>query len=253
MWIVRLALRRPYTFIVASILILILGPVAILRTPTDIFPNIDIPVVSVLWQYNGLAPEEMSSRIVYPYERTLTTTVNNISHIDSQSWSGRAIVKIYFQPGVDVGNAVAQITAVSQTAVRQLPPGTTPPLVIQYNASTVPILQLALSGQGLSEQQLGDLGQNFVRTALVTLPGVAVPFPYGGKTRQVEVDLNPTQLQARGLSPADIVNAINAQNVIVPAGTAKIGTFEYQVGMNGAAGTIQELNDLPIETVNNST
>jgi len=235
MWIVRLALRRPYTFIVASILILILGPVAILRTPTDIFPNIDIPVVSVLWNYNGLAPDEMSSRIVYPYERTLTTTVNNIEHIDSQSWSGRAIVKIYFQPGVDIGNAVAQVTAVSQTAVRQLPPGTTPPLVIQYNASTVPILQLALSGIGLSEQQLGDLGQTFVRTALVTIPGVAVPYPYGGKQRQVEVDLNPEQLQARGLSPVDIVNTIAAQNLVLPAGTAKIGTFEYQVGMNGSA------------------
>jgi CzcA family heavy metal efflux pump len=253
MWIVRLALRRPYTFVVASILILILGPVAILRTPTDIFPSIDIPIVSVLWQYNGLAPEEMSERIVYPYERTLTTVVNNIAHIDSQSWSGRSIVKISFQPGTDIGNAVAQITAVSQVAVRQMPPGTTPPLVIQYNASTVPILQLAFSGQGLSEQQLADLGQNFVRTALVTLPGVAVPYPYGGKTRQVEVDLNPTQLQSRGLSPVDVVNAIAAQNLILPAGTAKIGTFEYQVGMNGAAQTIQDLNDLPIQTVNNST
>jgi CzcA family heavy metal efflux pump len=253
MWIVRLALRRPYTFVVASILILILGPVAILRTPTDIFPNINIPIISVLWQYNGLAPEEMSSRIVYPYERTLTTTVNNIAHIESQAWSGRAIVKISFQPGVDIGNAVAQVTAVSQTAVRQLPPGTNPPLVIQYNASTVPILQLALSGEGLSEQQLGDLGQTFVRTALVTIPGVAVPLPYGGKQRQVEVDLNPAQLQAHGLSPVDVVNAIAAQNLILPAGTAKIGTFEYQVGMNGSAQTIQELNDLPIQTVKNST
>jgi CzcA family heavy metal efflux pump len=253
MWIVRLALRRPYTFVVASILILILGPVAILRTPTDIFPNIDIPVISVLWQYTGLAPEEMSARIVYPYERTLTTTVNDIAHIDSQSWSGRSIVKIYFQPGVDIGNAVAQVTAVSQTAVRQLPPGTTPPLVIQYNASTVPILQLALSGEGLSEAQLGDLGQTYVRTALVTLPGVAMPYPYGGKQRQVEVDLNPTQLQARGLSPVDIVNTIANQNLVLPAGTAKIGTFEYQVGMNGSAQTIQDLNNLPILTVNNST
>lgn len=253
MWIVRLALRRPYTFVVASILILILGPVAILRTPTDIFPNINIPIISVLWNYNGLSPEEMSERIVYPYERTLTTTVNDISHIDAQAWNGRAIIKISFQPGVDIGNAVAQVTAVSQTAVRQLPPGTTPPLVIQYNASTVPILQLALSGQGLSEQQLGDIGLNFVRTALVTIPGVAVPFPYGGKTRQVEVDLNPTELQARGLSPVDVVNTINNQNLILPAGTAKIGTFEYQVAMNGAAATIQELNNLPITTVNNST
>ena len=188
-----------------------------------------------------------------PFERILTTTVNNIENIDSLSWSGRSIVKVYFQPGIDIGNAVAQITAISQTAVRQLPPGTTPPLVIQYNASTVPILQLAISGQGMSEQQLSDIGQNFIRTALVTIPGVAVPLPYGGKNRQVEVDLNPAQLQARGLSPVDVVNAINLQNLILPAGTAKIGTFEYQVGMNGAAETIQDLNDLPIVTVNNST
>jgi multidrug efflux pump subunit AcrB len=253
MWIVRLAIRRPYTFVVASILILILGTVAIVRTPTDIFPNIDIPIISVIWQYNGLSPEEMSERIVYPYERIMTTSVNNIAHIDSQSWSGRSIVKIYLQPGTEIGNAVAQVTAVSQNAVRNMPPGTIPPMVLQYSASTVPILQLALSGEGLSEQQLVDFGQNFVRTSLLTVPGVATPLPYGGKTRQVEVDLNPTQLQAKGLSPVDVVNTIAAQNLILPAGTAKIGTFEYQVGMNGAAQTIQNLNDLPIQTVNNST
>ena len=200
MWIVRLALRRPYTFIVASILLLILGAVAIVRTPTDIFPNIDIPVVSVLWNYNGLSPEEMSNRIVFNYERFLTTTVNDIEHVESQSWNGRAIVKVFFHPGVNIGNAVAQITATSQTAVRSLPPGTQPPLVIQYNASSVPILQLALSGQGLSEQQLGDMGLNFLRTELVTVPGIAIPYPYGGKQRQVEVDLNPAELQSKGLS-----------------------------------------------------
>src|ERR1700722_15340763 len=222
MWIVRLALRRPYTFVVAAILLLILGPVAILRTPTDIFPNINIPVVSVIWNYTGLSPENMANRIVVGYERTLTTTVNDIQHIESQSLNGIAVIKIFFQPNVQIAAAVAQVTAISQTAVRQLPPGTTPPLVIQYNASTVPILQLALSGQGLSEQQLGDLGQTFVRTALVTIPGAAIPYPYGGKQRQVEVDLNPTQLQARGLSPVDIVNTIGAQNLILPAGTAKI-------------------------------
>ena len=253
MWIVRLALRRPYTFVVASILLLILGVVSILRTPTDIFPNIDIPVVSVLWNYNGLSPEEMSNRIVFQYERFLTTTVNDIEHIESQSWSGRAIVKVFFHPGVNIGNAVAQITSVSQTAVRNLPPGTQPPLVIQYNASSVPILQLALSGQGLSEQQLGDIGLNFLRTELVTINGIAIPYPYGGKQRQVEIDLNPTQLQSKGLSPADIVNTVNLQNLILPAGTAKIGSFEYQVDMNGAPQTIEELNDLPVKTVGSST
>jgi CzcA family heavy metal efflux pump len=253
MWIVRLALRRPYTFVVASILLLILGVVSIVRTPTDIFPNIDIPVVSVLWNYNGLSPEEMSNRIVFQYERFLTTTVNDIEHIESQSWNGRAIVKVFFHPGVNIGNAVAQITSVSQTAVRNLPPGTQPPLVIQYNASSVPILQLALSGQGLSEQQLGDIGLNFLRTGLVTINGIAIPYPYGGKQRQVEIDLNPTELQSKGLSPADIVNTVNLQNLILPAGTAKIGSFEYQVDMNGAPQTIEELNDLPVKTVGSST
>jgi CzcA family heavy metal efflux pump len=253
MWIVRLALRRPYTFVVASILILILGVVSILRTPTDIFPSIDIPVISVLWQYNGLSPEEMSGRIVFQYERILTTTVNNIEHVEANCWSGRAIVKIFFHPGVDVGNAVAQVAAVSNNAIRSMPPGTTPPLVIQYNASSVPVLQLGLSGPGLNEQQLGDLGTNFLRTSLVTIPGVAVPNPYGGKQRQVEVDLNPAALQSKGLSPLDVVNALNLQNLILPAGTAKIGSFEYQVDMNGATETVQELNDLPIKSIGNST
>jgi len=253
MWIVRLALRRPYTFVVAAILLLILGPVSILRTPTDIFPNIDIPVVSVLWNYTGLSPEEMSNRIVFQYERILTTTVNNIEHIESQSLNGIGVVKIFFHPGVNIGNAVAQVTAVSQTLLRQLPPGTTPPLVIQYNASSVPILQLALSGQGLSEQQLGDMGLNFIRTDLVTVPGAAIPYPYGGKQRQVQVDLDTTALQSKGLSPLDVVNAINLQNLILPSGTAKMGTFEYEVDMNGAPLTVPELNDLPIKQVGTST
>jgi CzcA family heavy metal efflux pump len=253
MWIVRLALRRPYTFIVASILLLILGTVSILRTPTDIFPNIDIPVVSVLWNYTGFSPEDMSNRIVFNYERFLTTTVNDIEHLESQSWNGRAIVKVFFHQGVNIGNAVAQVTSVSQTAVRSLPPGTQPPLIIQYNASSVPILQLAMSGQGLSEQQLGDIGLNFLRTGLVTIPGIAIPYPYGGKQRQVEIDLNPAGLQAKGLSPFDVVNTINVQNLILPAGTAKIGTYEYQVDMNGAPTTIEELNNLPIKTVGDST
>ena len=253
MWIVRLALRRPYTFVVMSILLLILGPVSILRTPTDIFPNIDIPVVSVIWNYTGLSPEEMSNRIIYQYERVLTTTVNDIEHIESQSLNGIGIVKIFFHPGVQIGNAVAQVTAVSQTLLRQLPPGTTPPLVIQYNASSVPILQLALSGQGLSEQQLGDIGLNFVRTGLVSVPGAAIPYPYGGKQRQVQVDLDTNALQAKGLSPNDVVNAINLQNLILPAGTAKIGNYEYEVDMNGAPVKVAELNDLPIKDVGTST
>ncbi len=253
MWIVRLALRRPYTFIVMSILLLILGPVAILRTPTDIFPNIDIPVVSVIWNYTGLSPEDMSTRIIFNYERILTTTVNDIEHIESQSLSGIAIVKIFFHQGVQEANAVAQTTAVSQTILRSLPPGSTPPLVITYNASTVPILQLALSGPGLSEQQLGDIGLNFLRTGLVTIPGVAVPYPYGGKQRQVQVDLDTAALQSKGLSPLDVVNAISLQNLILPAGTTKIGAFEYQVDMNGAPTTVSELNDLPIKTVGSST
>jgi multidrug efflux pump subunit AcrB len=253
MWIVRLALHRPYTFVVVAILLLILGPFAILRTPTDIFPNINIPVVSALWNYTGMDPEQMSQRIVYNYERALTTTVNDIEHIESQSLNGIAVVKIFFQPHIQIANAVAQVTAISQTVLRGMPPGTNPPLVIQYNASTVPILQLALSGQGLSEQQLFDYAVNFIRTTLITTPGLAMPFPYGGKQRQIEVDLNTAALQSKGLAPSDVVNAISAQNLIIPAGTAKIGTFEYAVDMNSAPSTIQGLNDLPIKAVHGST
>ncbi|MGA7841471.1 MAG: efflux RND transporter permease subunit, partial [Candidatus Acidiferrales bacterium] len=197
--------------------------------------------------------EEMSNRIVFQYERVLTTTVNNIEHIESQSLNGIGVVKIFFHPGVQIGDAVAQVTAVSQTLLRQLPPGTTPPLIIQYNASSVPILQLSLAGEGLSEQQLGDIGLNFVRTGLVSVPGAAIPYPYGGKQRQIQVDLNTAALQSKGLSPNDVVNAISLQNLILPAGTAKIGTFEYEVDMNGAPQTVAELNDLPIKTVGTST
>jgi CzcA family heavy metal efflux pump len=253
MWIVRLALRRPYTFIVTSILLLILGPVAILRTPTDIFPNIDIPVVSVIWNYTGLSPEDMSNRIVFGYERILTTTVNDIEHIESQSLNGIGIVKIFFHPGVQIGAAVAQVTAISQTAIRQLPPGTLPPLVIQYNASTVPILQLALASPQLNEQQLFDSGVNFIRPSLITVPGVAMPYPYGGKQRQIMVDLNTTELQSKGLSPMDVVNTISSQNLILPAGTAKIGSYEYLVDMNGSPEQANDLNNVPIKTVGNST
>jgi CzcA family heavy metal efflux pump len=253
MWIVRLALRRPYTFVVASILILILGVVSIVRTPVDIFPNIDIPVIVVAWQYTGLSPEEMSNRVVFNYERSLTTTVNDIEHIESQSLAGVAIVKIYFHPNVQIANAVAQVTAISQSTVRQLPPGITPPFIITYNASSVPILQLGLSAPQLNEQQLADMGQNFIRTQLVTVNGVAIPYPYGGKQRTVMVDLNTAAMQSKGVSPLDVVNTINLQNLILPAGTAKMGSFEYQVDMNGSPQTVAEMNDLPVKTVGNST
>ncbi len=253
MWIVKLALRRPYTFIVVALLILIAGPLVILRTPKDIFPNISIPVVSVIWTYTGLAPEDIADRIVSIHERSVTSTVNNIEHIESQSINGIAVEKIFFQPGTDIANAVAQVTAVSQTNLRQFPVGTTPPLVITYSASSVPILQLALSGKGLTETQLNDLGWNFVRTQLATVPGSSVPFPYGGKQRQVQVDLDTAALQAKGLSPNDVVNAINAQNLILPAGTAKMGQFEYEVDMNGSPKNVDKLNDLPIKTVGTST
>jgi CzcA family heavy metal efflux pump len=253
MWIVRLALRRPYTFVVASILILILGVVSIVRTPVDIFPNIDIPVIVVAWQYTGLSPEEMSNRVVFNYERSLTTTVNDIEHIESQSLAGVAIIKIYFHPNVQIASAVAQVTAISQSAVRQLPPGITPPFIITYNASSVPILQLGLSAPQLNEQQLADMGQNFIRTQLVTVNGVAIPYPYGGKQRTVMVDLNTAAMQSKGVSPLDVVNTINLQNLILPAGTAKMGSFEYQVDMNGSPQTVAEMNDLPVKTVGNST
>jgi multidrug efflux pump subunit AcrB len=250
MWIVRLALRRPYTFAVFALLLLILGPLSILSTPVDIFPDINIPVVSIIWNYQGLSPQEMADRIITITERSLTTTVDNIDHIESNSLYGVAVVKVFFQPQVVLPAAISQITAVSQTQLRQLPAGTTPPLIIDYNASSVPILQLGLSGQGLSEQQLNDYGLNFVRTQLVTVRGAAIPYPYGGKQRQVQVDLNLQQLQSKGLSPQDVVNTIAAQNLILPSGTMKVGTYEYQVATNSAPTTIAGLNDLPIRQVN---
>src|SRR6201997_1676024 len=250
MWIVRLALRRPYTFVVLSILLLIMGPVTILRTPTDIFPNINIPVVSIVWQYSGLSADQMAGRIVTITERTLSTTVNNIEHVESQSLNGIAVVKIFFQPHVDISTAIAQVTAVSQTQLRQLPPGTTPPLIIAYNASSVPILQLALSGQGLSEQELNDLGQNFLRPQLITIEGTAIPYSYGGKQRQVQVDLNTQALQAKGLAPSDVTNAIGNQNLILPSGTTKMGQFEYNVEVNGSPDKVDELNNAPIKVIN---
>ena len=251
MWIVKLALNRPYTFIVLALLILILSPVVILRTPTDIFPNIDIPVIAVAWQFTGLNPEEMEGRITTGFERVLTTTVDNIEHIESTTVSGQSMVKIFLQPNARLDTANAQVTAISQTALRQLPPGVQPPLIINYSASTVPILQLALSG--LSESELNDVGLNFLRTQLVTVPGASVPYPYGGKQRQVMVDLDQRLLQSKGLSPSDAVTALGQQNIVLPSGTAKIGQFEYDVAMNASPRTVAELNDLPVKTVGNST
>src|SRR5271165_1338623 len=254
MWIVRLALRRPYTFVVVSILIVIMGGVAIVRTPTDIFPNIDIPVVSIIWNYSGLVPKDMNDRIISVTERALTTTVDNIEHIESQSLYGVAVVKVFLQPTANVERGIAQITAISQTQLHQLPLGTTPPLILAYSASSVPVLQLALSGRGLSEQQLNDYGLNSIRTQLITVPGAAVPYPYGGKQRQVMVDLNTTALQSKGLSALDVVNAISVQNLILPTGTSKIGGKEYQVDVpNAAPQTIDELNRIPIKTVGGTT
>jgi multidrug efflux pump subunit AcrB len=254
MWIVQLALRRPYTFVVMAILIVVMGAVAIVATPTDIFPNINIPVVSIIWSYNGLVPKEMSDRIVSITERNLTTVVDNIEHVESQSLYGIAVVKVFLQPTASLDRAVAQITASSQTQLRQLPQGTTPPLIIAYSASSVPVMQLALSGNGLSEQQLNDYGLNFIRTQLITIPGAAVPYPYGGKQRQVQVDLNPAALQAKGLSALDVVNAISVQNLILPTGTAKIGGKEYDVDIpNAAPQTIADLNRIPIKTIGDST
>ena len=253
MWIVRLALRRPYTFVVASILIIILGVFAILRTPVDIFPDIDIPVIAIDWGYTGLSPQDMSDRIIYGFERSITTTVNDIEHIESQSLTGIGIVKVFFQPGANVTAAMAEITAVAQSSLRQSPPGTTPPYLFAYNASTVPILQVALSGPGLTEQQLFDTGTSFIRPGLVTVHGAVLPNAYGGKQRQVEVDLNTQELQATGLSASDVVNAVSSQNLILPAGTAKIGPYEYQVDLNESPQRVSELNNLPVRTINGTT
>jgi len=253
MWIVRLALRRPYTFVVLALLLLFLGPVVILRTPVDIFPNIDIPVVSVVWGYAGFSPEQLSDRIVVQFERAVTTTVNDIEHTESQTLNGISVTKIYFQPSVNISQAVAQISAIAQTALRQYPQGTNPPLIIQYSASTVPVLQLGLSGNGLTEQQLNDFGSNFIRTQLATVEGASMPFPYGGKQRQVQVDIDTRKLQAYGLSAADVVNAISSENIILPAGDVKIGHVDYQVETNSAPQSIDALNNLPIRTVNGAT
>src|SRR6202007_2121322 len=251
--IVRIALARPYTFVVLALLILIIGPLAALRTPTDIFPEIRIPVIGVVWQYTGLPPDQMAGRIITQYQRILTTTVNDIEHITANSYNGVGIVKIFFQPNADIRTANAQVTAISQTIIKQLPPGAPPPLILNYSASTVPIIQLALSGEGLTEQILGDIAINQLRTPLVTVPGAAIPYPYGGKQRQIQIDVDPQKLQSLGLSGQDVANALAAQNLIQPAGTSKIGSFEYVIQVNNSPLKAGEMGDLPIKVVNGAT
>ena len=253
MWIVKLALDRPYTFVVGALLVLILGVLAVLRTPTDIFPNINIPAVSVIWTYTGLPPQEIQNRIVTIFERAATETVNDIEHMESQSYNGIAVIKIFFQPKADIAAAMAQVTAIAQSILRQLPPGITPPNIISYSASSVPVLQLGLDSKTLSEQQLNDLALNFIRTQLATIEGAAIPRPYGGKVRAVTVDLNPEALLANGISGSDVVNALVVQNLILPQGTVKIDDREYNVELNSSPPSIAEMNNLPIKVVNGTT
>jgi CzcA family heavy metal efflux pump len=253
MWLVRIALKRPYTFIVMSMLVVIVGVLSVARMPTDIFPEIDIPVISVIWNYEGLPPQEMEKRIVNNYERFLTTVVNDIEHTESQTLTGKAIVKVFLQPGASVDAAVAQIAAVSQTAVRQMPPGASPPLIIRYSASNVPILQVALQSGSLSEQQLFDYGINFVRADIATVRGAQIPYPYGGRQRQIVVDIDPQRLYGQGLSPRDVSAALGLQNLILPSGTAKMGTSEYPIVLNSSPDALDELGGLPIKTVRGAT
>src|SRR5471032_2611225 len=251
--IVRIALQRPYTFVVLAIFIFIVGCLSALRAPTDIFPAINIPVVSVVWQYTGLSPDQMEGRIMAPFQRVLTTTVNSVEHIEGTSLNGYGVVKIFFQPGTDIATANAQVTSISQEILKQLPPGETPPFVLNYNASTVPVIQLALSGKGLSEQNLADLGLNQLRPMLTSVAGAAIPFPFGGKTRQVQINVKPSELQARGLSAQDVQSALAAQNLITPVGTEKIGKTEYTLQLNDAPSTIAEIGDMPVKSANGTT
>ena len=253
MWIVKVALNRPYTFIVLAVLILIAAPVVILRTPTDIFPNINIPVVSIGWTYTGLNPEELEGRLTTPYEKAMTTLVDNIQHIESTTYNGEAVVKVFLQPGASLDTANAQVTAASQFMLRQLPPGTLPPQIINYSASSVPILQLGVSGDGLSEAQLNDYATNFIRTQLITVPGAVVPSPYGGKQRQVSINMDQTEMQSKGIAPVDVLTALGQQSVVTPSGTIKIGQAEYDVRTNGSPRTIEALANIPIKQVNGTT
>src|SRR5271165_5452027 len=247
MWIVRLALRRPYTFVVVSMLIAILGGAAIITMPVDIFPYIDIPVVSIVWSYGGLSAEEMEKRMVTIFERSMTTTVNDVEHMESQSYGGYSVTRVYFQPNAKVEVGLSQVTAIAQTLLKIFPPGTTPPSIIKYDASSVPILQLGLESKTMSEQELYDMGQNFIRTPLATIQGAAVPSPFGGKSRLVMVDLNPEALFSRGLTPIDVSAALGNQNLILPAGDAKIGDRDYQVKVNSSPRVLTEINDMPIK------
>src|SRR6201981_312484 len=253
MWIVKLALNRPYTFIVLALLIFVLSPLVILRTPTDIFPNIDIPVISVAWTYTGLNPEDLEARLTTPYEKVLTTLVDNIEHIESTTYNGSAVIKIFLQPRTSVDRANAQVVGASQFALRLLPPAIQPPEIINFSASSVPILQLGLSGKGMSEQALNDQGFNFLRHQLITVPGAVIPYPYGGKQRQVMINMDQNQMQAKGVSPTDVLNAVNAQNLILPSGTAKVAESELDVRMNAGPRTIAELSSVPIKQVGNTT
>ena len=246
MWIVKVALDRPYTFIVLALLILIAAPVVIMRTPTDIFPNINIPVVSIGWQYTGLNPEELEGRLTSPYEKSLTTLVDNIQHIESTTYNGVVVVKVFLQPGASLDTANAQITAASQFMLRQLPPGILPPQIINFSASSVPILQLGISGQGLSEAQLNDYATNFIRTQLITVPGSVVPSPYGGKQRQISINMDQTAMQSKGIAPGDLLSALAQQNVVMPSGTIKVGQSEYDVRTNGSPRTVDDLANIPL-------
>src|SRR5215203_1719960 len=249
MSMVQLALKRPYTFIVMALLIVLATPFALLKMPTDVFPEIDIPVISIIWNYNGLPATEMGQRIAAQNERSLTTTVSDIEHIESTSLAGISIIKVFFQPTADIQSAIAQVVAIEQTQLRQLPPGITPPLIIKYSASSIPVVQLGMASATLPEQTVFDAAINILRPQLITIPGIAIPFPYGGKNRLISVDLDMQALQARGLAPADVVNAINLQNLILPSGTAKFGATEYTVRMNGSPDAIAGLGDLPVRTV----
>ena len=246
-------MNRPYTFVVLAILILIASPVVIMRTPTDIFPSIDIPVISIAWQYTGLSPEELEGRLTTPYEKALTTLVDNIEHTESTTLNGQAIIKLYLQEGASVDRANSQVSAASEYMLKQLPPGILPPQIINFSASSVPILQLGLSGHDLTEQQLNDYGSNFVRPGIATVPGIVLPNVYGGKQRSIMVNLDPKQMQAKHLSPVDILNAINDQNVVEPGGTAKIGSAEYDVRLNSTSPTVEGLGNLPIRQVGGTT
>src|SRR3954466_13780338 len=253
MWIVRLALRRPFTLVVGALVLLLLSLFVFLRTPTDIFPSIDIPVISIVWQYQGLSAQEVEQRLVYLHERSLSATVNDIEHIESNAYNGVGVIKVFLQPGADVNGGIAQVTAIAQTIMRQMPPAQTPPLILRYNASTVPILQYALGSSKLPEQELYDLAQNQIRVALSTVQGAAIPWPYGGKTRVVSVDLDLPALKSKNLAPQDVVNAISAQNLILPTGTAKIGSLEYDIEMNSSPKVLGDLNNIPIKIVNGAT